>query len=92
MKPKLYQPVKINRDDPTQGISAGDEGALLDWLEAPTGGEKGAVVELYDRKDDPVVTVPASWIEAVADSKGENKDLGKAAGGVRGASGSRIER
>ena len=69
MEPKLYQPVKIIRDDPKQGISAGAEGALLDWLDAPAGGEKGAVVELYGRKDDPVVTVPASWIEAVAASK-----------------------
>ena len=77
MKPKLYQPVKINRDDPSQGISAGDEGALLDWLDAPAGGEKGAVVELYDRKDDPVVTVPASWIEAIAGEKVVNKDSGK---------------
>jgi hypothetical protein len=69
MEPRLYHPVRITRADPAQGISAGDEGALLDWLDAPAGGEKGAVVELYDRKDDPVVTIPASWIEAVAEGK-----------------------
>jgi hypothetical protein len=74
MEPKFYEPVKINRDDPTQGISAGAEGALVDWLDAPAGGERGAVVELYEREDDPVVTVPASWIEAIADPKSVVKD------------------
>ena len=74
MKPKLYSPVKITRDDPTQQIHAGDEGALLDWLDAVGDAEKGAVIELYDRPHDPVVTVPASWIEAIATSRAADKD------------------
>ena len=74
MRPKLYQPVKIIHDDPKQRVTAGDEGALLDWLDARPGKKGCAVVELYDRKDDPVVTVPASWIEAIAAPKTAAKE------------------
>lgn len=70
MEPKLYLSVRILRDDPKQGVRAGDEGALVDWLEHPAGGERGAIVELYDGRDDPVVSVPASWIESVEDAAG----------------------
>ncbi|MGA2583843.1 MAG: hypothetical protein ABSG31_11245 [Tepidisphaeraceae bacterium] len=74
MDPKLYHAVRIVRDDPSQRFVAGAEGYLLDWLDAPPGDEKGAIVELYDRPDDPVVTVPASWLEAISDPQAADKD------------------
>jgi hypothetical protein len=74
MEPELYHSVRITRGDPAQRFLAGARGALLDWLDAPPGGEKGAIVELYDRPDDPVVTVPASWLEAVPEPKAADED------------------
>ncbi|HEV8604199.1 MAG TPA: hypothetical protein VGQ99_02460 [Tepidisphaeraceae bacterium] len=74
MKPELYTTVRITHDDPAQRIHAGDEGALLDWLDAPPNGVPGAIVELHGRPKDPVVTVPASWIEAVEIPKAAAKD------------------
>ncbi len=74
MEPQLYHSVRILHADPAQHLLAGAEGALLDWLDAPPGGEKGAIVELYDRPDDPVVSVPASWLEAIPEPKATDKD------------------
>ena len=74
MEPQLYHSVRITRDDPAQRILAGAEGALLDWLDPPQGGENGAVVELYDRPDDSVVSVPASWLEAIPEPKAADQD------------------
>jgi hypothetical protein len=74
MEPQLFHSVRIIRDDPAQHVVAGAEGALVDWLDAPPGGEKGAIIELYDHPDDAVVTVPASWLEAVAESNAADND------------------
>jgi hypothetical protein len=74
MEPQLYHSVRITRDDPAQRVLAGAEGALVDWLDAPAGGEKGAIVELYDRPDVIVVTVPASWLEAIPEPEPADQD------------------
>ena len=68
MRPEPFAEVEIIHDDPKQRVQAGQRGYLLDWLSHPEGGEDGALIELHDQPDrqDPTVTVPQSWVRAVA--------------------------
>jgi hypothetical protein len=83
MEPQMYSSVRILRDDPTQQVRAGDEGALVDWIDHPAGGERGAIIELYGGREDPVVTVPASWIEAIQEASGAMPDAASGDSGAR---------
>jgi len=78
MRPEPFTEVEIVRDDPAQQVRAGQRGYLLDWLPHPQGGEPGAVVELHDRPDDPVITVPESCVRAVTDVSGQAKSKKRA--------------
>ena len=69
MRPQPFAEIEIIRDDPDRDLPR-SAGILLDWLPDPQGGERGAIVELHQRSgyEDPTVTVPESWIQAVAES------------------------
>ena len=83
MEPPMFASVRILRDDPDQQIRAGDEGALVDWIDHPSGGEKGAIIELYGGRQDPVVSVPASWIETVEEDAAATPDAASGDSGTR---------
>lgn len=64
MKPELYEEVTVTKDFPTQNLLAGDVAVLVDIVPHPTGGEDGAVLEIFNAVGESVgvVTVPISAI------------------------------
>lgn len=64
MKLELYKEVTVTRDFPTQNLLAGDVAVLVDIIPHPTGGEDGAVLEIFNAVGESVgvVTVPKSAI------------------------------
>ena len=64
MKPTLYQEVALTRDIPTERLKQGDLAMLIDYVPHPTGGEEGAVLEIFNALGESlaVVTVPISAI------------------------------
>ena len=65
MKPKLYTRVVVNRDIPSEHLYRGDVATLLDYLPHPSGGEEGAILEIFNALGESVdiATVPVSAIE-----------------------------
>jgi hypothetical protein len=65
MKPELYQRVVVNRDVPDENVKAGDVGMLVDYVAHPTGGEEGAILEIFNALGESVsvAIVPVSTIE-----------------------------
>ena len=61
---ELYKQVVINRDIPEEKLHKGDLAVLLDFVEHPTGGEKGAILEIFNILGESidVVTVPVSAV------------------------------
>jgi hypothetical protein len=64
MKPALYNEVALTRDWPAEKLKQGDVAMLIDYVPHPTGGEEGAVLEIFNAVGESiaVVTVPASAI------------------------------
>jgi hypothetical protein len=64
-KPNLYQRVVLTRDMPSDHLKRGDVAWLVDYVAHPTGGEEGAILEIFNAVGDSiaVVTVPVSAIE-----------------------------
>jgi hypothetical protein len=75
MTPQLYDTVRILNDDPRQCIHAGDQGVLVEWLDPPAPAERIAIIELFDGRDDPIVEVPASGIEAMQQADALKNDV-----------------
>lgn len=61
---ELYQEVMLLIDVPDVGLRAGDVATLVDHAPHPSGGETGAILEVFNAIGDSiaVVTVPASAI------------------------------
>jgi hypothetical protein len=64
MKPTLYAEVALTRDIPAEKLQAGDIGVLVEYVTHPTGGEEGAVLEIFNAIGESIalVTVPVSAI------------------------------
>ena len=62
---ELYQEVALTCDIPEKGLRAGDVAVLVDRVAHPTGGEEGAILELFNALGESiaVITVPVSAIE-----------------------------
>lgn len=67
MKPKLYEEIVLAYDIPEEKLSKGDLAVLIDYLPHPTGGEEGAILEVFNAIGESiaVVTVPVSAIESL---------------------------
>lgn len=61
---ELYQEVALTRDIPTANLKAGDVATLIDVVRHPTGGEDGAILEVFNAVGESiaVITVPLSAI------------------------------
>ena len=62
---ELYQQVIITRDFPEENLYRGDVAVLIDFIEHPSGGEQGAILEVFNVLGDSidVATVPISALE-----------------------------
>jgi hypothetical protein len=67
MSLELYRRVRLTRDFPDDRLRVGDVARLVDIVEHPADGEKGAVLEVFNVLGESiaVVTVPLSAIEAL---------------------------
>jgi hypothetical protein len=65
MKPELYSRVIVNRDLPQENLRRGDVATLVEYLEHPSGGEDGAILEIFNVLGESIgiATVPISAIE-----------------------------
>lgn len=61
---ELYKQVALTRDVPEAKLDEGDVAVLVDFVEHPSGGEQGAVLEVFNVLGESidVVTVPVSAI------------------------------
>jgi hypothetical protein len=61
---KLYQQVAVTRHLPELRLTVGDVAVLVDFVEHPSGGERGAILEVFNALGESVdvVTVPISAI------------------------------
>lgn len=68
MELELYQRVVITEDVPDQNLRKGDLAYLIEYVDHPSGGEKGAVLELFNIFGEhySVAVVPASAINALS--------------------------
>ncbi|HNS39821.1 MAG: DUF4926 domain-containing protein [Anaerolineae bacterium] len=65
MKLDLYTEVMLTRDIPAEHLRSGDVVTLVDIVEHPSGGEDGAVVEIFNALGESIA-VTAIPISAVA--------------------------
>jgi len=67
MKPELYTEIALTRDFPEYRLKKGDMATLIDFVDHPTGGEQGCVLEVFNVLGESmdVVTVPLSAIESL---------------------------
>jgi hypothetical protein len=65
MKPELYSRVMVNRDIPSEDLHHGDVATLIEYLEHPSGGEEGAILEIFNVLGESlgIATVSISAIE-----------------------------
>ena len=66
-KPKLYEEVAIVRDIPEENLKQGDVAVVVEYVPHPTGGEEGAILEIFNALGESVavVTVPISAIKSL---------------------------
>ena len=59
-KPKLYEEVAIARNIPEENLKQGDVAVVVEYVPHPTGGEEGAILEIFNAIGESVavVTVP----------------------------------
>ena len=64
MKLELYQEVALMRDIPVENLRKGDVAVLVDYVPHPTGGEEGAILEIFNAVGESIAiaTVPISAI------------------------------
>ena len=61
---ELYKEVALTKDIPTENLRKGDVATLIDLVPHPSGGEEGAVLELFNAVGESVavVVVPLSAV------------------------------
>jgi hypothetical protein len=64
MKLELYKEVALTRDIPAENLRKGDVAILVDYAPHLTGGEEGAILEIFNAVGESiaVATVPISAI------------------------------
>jgi hypothetical protein len=64
MKPELYREVALTRDIPAENLRKGDVAVLVDIVPHPSGGEEGAILEIFNAVGESiaVTTVPISAV------------------------------
>lgn len=64
-KPKLYEEVALTRNIPEENLKQGDVAVVVEYVPHPTGGEEGAILEIFNAIGESVVvaTVPISAIK-----------------------------
>lgn len=62
---KLYQEVSLKRDVPGEKLCVGDIATLVDFIDHPSGGEQGCILEVFNAVGESIalVTVPCSAVE-----------------------------
>ncbi|AFY85413.1 DUF4926 domain-containing protein [Oscillatoria acuminata] len=67
MKPELYQEIVLKEDWEEFNLHRGDIATLIDFVPSPTGGEDGAILEVFNVRGEAIalVTVPVSSIESL---------------------------
>jgi hypothetical protein len=67
MKLELYKEVALTRDIPAENLKKGDVAILVDYVPHPTGGEEGAILEIFNAVGESiaVATVPISAIASL---------------------------
>ena len=66
-KPRLYEEVALTRDLPEENLKEGDVAVVVDYLLHPTGGQEGAILEVFNAVGESmaVVVVSISAIESL---------------------------
>lgn len=83
MKPELYTEVALTRDILSENLKKGDVAVLVDFTPHPSGGEEGAVLEIFNAVGESVAVaiVPISAIAPLRpDQVPAIRPLEKAAG------------
>jgi hypothetical protein len=64
MKPELYTRVDLTLDLPPEDVCCGDIATVVEYVPHPSGGEEGAILEIFDTLGNSlgVVTAPVSAI------------------------------
>jgi hypothetical protein len=65
MTPQLYDRVALKTAIPAQSLRAGDVATLVEWVDHPSGGPRGCILEVFNALGESIdiVTVPESAIE-----------------------------
>jgi hypothetical protein len=68
MEVELYQRIVLNRDVPNENLYKGDIAWLIDYVDHPLGGGKGAILEVFNILGDHVrvAIVPISAVSALS--------------------------
>lgn len=68
MELELYQRIVINRDLPDEHLQKGDLAWLIEFVDHPAGGERGAIVEVFNVLGEhlKVAIVPSSAVSALS--------------------------
>ncbi len=71
MRPELYQRVVLRREFDQYHLKAGDIATLIDRVPHPSGGDNGAVLEVFNALSESiaVVAVPESAIESLREDE-----------------------
>ena len=66
-KPKRYEDVAIARDLPEENLKQGDVAVVVEYVPHPTGGEEGAILEIFNAIGESVsvAAVPISAIKSL---------------------------
>ena len=66
-KPELYEEVALTCNIPEENLKQGDVAVVVEYVPHPTGGEEGAILEVFNAIGESVsvVAVPISAIESL---------------------------
>jgi hypothetical protein len=66
-KPELYGEVALTRNTPEEDMKQGDVAVVVDYLPRPSGGEEGAILEVFNAVGETmaVVAMPISAVESL---------------------------
>ena len=66
-KPRLYEEVALTHNIPEENLEQGDVAVVVEYVPHPTGGEEGAILEVFNAIGESVsvVAVPISAIESL---------------------------